>query len=78
MPDSGSPARRKNRHLAASLTMAVRNKAKYDPISAGDKQQEDEQQRSQLNKEYKIHQLSELGIPIFGELGDGSADLDDM
>ncbi len=41
MPESVSPARRKNRHLAASSIMAVHNKAKYDPIGAGDKQQED-------------------------------------
>ena len=47
-------------------------------ILSGDKQQEDEKRRSQLSKDYKIHQLRELVIPIFGELGDGSADLDDM
>ncbi len=78
MPDSVSPARSKNRHIAASSTMAVRNKAKYDPIGAGDKQQEDEKRRSQLSKEYKIHQLRYLVIQIFGELGDGSADPGDM
>ncbi len=58
--------------------MAVRNKAKYDPIGAGDKQQEDEKRRSQLSKDYKIHQLRELVIPIFGEIGDCSSDLDDL
>ena len=42
MPESISPTRRKNQHIAASSTMAVRNRAKYDPIGAGDKQQEDE------------------------------------
>ena len=46
MPESVSPARRKNRHIAASSTLAVRNKAKYDPIGAEDKQQEDEKRRS--------------------------------
>ena len=59
MPESVSPARRKNRHIAASRTLAVRNKAKYDPIGAEDKQQEDEKRRSQLSKDYKIHQLRE-------------------
>ncbi len=58
--------------------MAVRTKAKYDPIGAGDKQQEDEKRRSQLSKEYRVHQLRGLGIPMFGELGDGPADPDDM
>ena len=58
--------------------MAVRNKAKYDPIGAGDKQQEDEKRRSQLSKEYRVHQLRGLGIPMFGELWDGPADPDDM
>ncbi len=58
--------------------MAVRTKAKYDPISAKDKQQEDEKRRLQLNQEYRFHQLRELGIPMFGELGDGPADPDDM
>ena len=57
MLDSVSPARRKNRHIAASSTMAVRNKAKSDPRGAGDKQQEDEKRQSQLSKEYKMHQL---------------------
>jgi hypothetical protein len=52
--------------------MAVRTKAKYDPISAEDKRQEDEKRRLQLNKEYRVHQLRELGM--FGELGDGTAD----
>ena len=77
MPDLVSPARRKNLLIAASRKMAVRNKAKYDRIGAGDKQQEDEKRRSQLNKEYIIHKLRELGIPMFGELGDGSADPDE-
>ncbi len=77
-PESVSPARRKNRHIAASITNAVRTKAKYDPISAGDKQQEDEKRRSQLNKEYRIHQLRELGTPMFGEHGDGTANQDNM
>ncbi len=78
MPESVSPARRKNRHIAASSTMANRNKAKYDPIGAGDKQQEDEKQRSQLSKDYKIHQLHELVNPIFCRLEDGSSDLGDL
>ncbi len=77
-PESVSPALRKNRHIAASRTNAVRTKAKYDPIGAGDKQQEDEKRRSQVNKEYKIHQLRELGTPMFGEPEDGTADPDDM
>jgi hypothetical protein len=76
--ESVSPARRKNRHFAASSIMAVRNKAKYDPISAEDKRQEDEKRRLQLNKEYRVHQLLGLGIPMFGELGDGPADPNDM
>jgi hypothetical protein len=58
--------------------MAVRTKTKYDPIDAGDKQQEDEKRRSQLSKDYKIHQLSELVKPISGELEDGSSDLCDL
>ena len=58
--------------------MAVRNKAKYDPIGAGDRQQEDEKQRSQLRKDYKIHQLHELAKPIFCELEDGSSNLGDL
>ena len=78
MPESVSPARRKNRHIAASRTMAVRNKAKYDPISAEDKRQEAEKRHLQLNKEYRVHQFRRLGIPKFGELGDGPADPDDM
>ena len=78
MPESVSPARRKNRHISASSTTAVHNKAKYDPIGAGDKQQEYEKRRSQLSKEYKMHQLCELVIPIFGALGDYSSNLDDM
>ena len=78
-PDSVSPARRKNRHIAATRTIvAVRNKAKYDPIGAGDKQQEEEKRRSQLSKDYKIHQLRELAKPIFCELEDGSSDLGDL
>jgi hypothetical protein len=59
MPESVSPARRKNRHIAASSTMAVCNKVKYDPIGAGVKQQENEKQCSQLSKDYKIHQFRE-------------------
>ncbi len=78
MPESVSPARRKNRHIAASRTMAVRNKAKYDSIVAGDKLQEDEKRRSQLSKDYKIHQLHDLVKPIFCELEDGSSDLGDL
>ncbi len=58
--------------------MAVHTKAKYDPISAEDKRHEDEKQRLQLNKEYRVHQLPVLGIPMLGELGDGPADPDDM
>ncbi len=58
--------------------MAVRNKAKYDPISARDKQQEVEKRRLLLNKEYRVHQLREFGFPIFCELGDGPCDPDDM
>ncbi len=58
--------------------MAVLTKAKYDPISVEDKRQEDEKRRLQLNKEYRVHQLRGLGIPMFGELGDGHADPDDM
>ncbi len=58
--------------------MAIHTKAKYVLISAGDKQQEDEKRRLQLNQEYRVHQLRELGIPMFGELGDGPADPDDM
>jgi hypothetical protein len=56
-PASVSPARRKNLHIAASSTMAVRNKAKYDPICARNKLQEDEKRRLRLNKEYRVHQL---------------------
>ena len=78
MPESVSPARRKNQHLAASSIMAVRNKAKYDPISARDKQQEDEKRRSQLSKDYKIHQLRRSGGPIPCESEDGLSDLGDM
>ncbi len=78
MPESISPARRKNRHIAASRTLAVRNKAKYDPICAEDKQQEDEKRRSQLSKDYKTHQLSELVGPIPCETEDGLSDLGDM
>jgi hypothetical protein len=73
-----SPARRKNRHIAASRTLAVRNKAKYDPICAEDKQQEDEKRRSQLSKDYKIHQIRRLGGPIPCESEDGLSDLGDM
>ena len=58
--------------------MAVRTKAKYDPTGTGDKQQEDEKRRSQLSKDYKIHQLRELVKPIFCELEDGSSDLGDL
>ncbi len=58
--------------------MAVSTKAKYDPIRAEDKQQEDEKRRLQLKKEYRVHQLRKLGIPMFGELGDGPANPDDM
>ncbi len=58
--------------------MAVRNKAKNDPISAYDKRQKDEKRRLQRSKDYKIHQLSELVIPISCALGDGSSDLDDL
>ncbi len=42
--------------------MAVRKKAKYDPISARNRQQEDEERRLQLNKEYIVHQLRCLGF----------------
>ncbi len=48
--------------------MAVRNKAKDDPISARNKQQEDEKRRLRQNKECRIHQLCEFGFPMFGEL----------
>ncbi len=58
--------------------MAVRNKAKYDPISVDDKRQKDEKRRLQLSKDYKIHQFSELVIPISCALGDGSSDLHDL
>ncbi len=58
--------------------MTVSNKAKYDPIGAGDKQQEDEKRRSQLSKDYKINQLRELVNPIFCELEDGWSDLGDL
>ena len=58
--------------------MAVRNKAKYDPISADDKRQKDEKRRLQLTKKYRVHQFSKLGAPRFVELGDGDADPDDM
>ena len=78
MPESVSPARRKNRHIAASRTLAVRNKAKYDPTCAEDKQQEDEKRRSQLSKDYKIHQLRRSGGPIPCESEDGLSDLGDM
>ena len=80
MPEPVSPARSKNQHIAASRTLAVelRNKAKYDPIGAEDKQQEDEKRRSQLSKEYKIHQLRELIGPIPCESEDGLSDLGDM
>ncbi len=77
-PDSVNPTRRKNRHIAASSTMAVCTKAKYDPISAEDQRQEDEKRRLRLNKEYRVDQLRGLGIPMSGELGDGTADPDDM
>ena len=77
-PDSVSPARHKNRHIAASSTIPVRNNAKYDPISADDKRQKDEKRHLQLSKDYKIHQLRELVIPIPGALGDGSSNLDDL
>ena len=73
-----SPARRKNRHIAASRTLAVRNKAKYDPTCAEDKQQEDEKRRSQLSKDYKIHQLRRSGGLIPCESEDGLSDLGDM
>jgi hypothetical protein len=73
-PASVSPARRKNRHIAASRTMAVRTKAKYDPICARNRQQKDEERRLQLNKEYRVHQLRDLGFPMFGELGGGPGD----
>ena len=76
LPDLVSPAWWQ--HIAASRTMAVRTKAKYDPISAEDKLQEDEMRRLQLNKEYRVHQLRRWGIPMLGELGDGPADPDDM
>ena len=78
MPESVSPARCKNQHIAASRTLAVRNKAKYDPIGAEDKQQEVEKRRSQLSKDYKIHQLRELVIPIPREPEEGVSDLGDM
>jgi hypothetical protein len=58
--------------------MAVSTKAKYDPISAEDKRQEEEKPRLQLNKEYRVHQLSCLGIQMFGELGDSPAYPNDM
>jgi hypothetical protein len=58
--------------------LAVRNKAKYDPIGAEDKQQEDEERRSQLSKDYKIHQLRESVGPIPCESEDGLSDLGDM
>ena len=58
--------------------MAVRNKAKYDPIRADDKRQKDEKRRLQLTKEYRVHQIRELGAPRFVELGDGDADPNDM
>ncbi len=64
--------------ISHSLNSRFGTKAKYDLIGAGDKQQEDEKRRSQLNKEYRIHQLRELGTPMFGELEDGTADPDDM
>ncbi len=73
---SVSPARRKNLHIAASSTMAVRNKAKYDPISTRNKQQEDEKRRLNLNKEYRVHQLCDLGFPMFGALGHVSGGLE--
>ncbi len=57
--------------------MAVLN-VKYDPISARNKQQEDEKRRLRLNKEYRVHQLLELGFPMLGELGDGPCDPDNM
>ncbi len=58
--------------------MAVCNKAKYYPISARNKQQEDEKRRLRLNKEYRVHQLRQLGFPMFGELGDDPCDPEDM
>ncbi len=58
--------------------MAVRTKAKYDPISAEDMLQEDEKRLLQLNKEYRVHQLCRLGIPMFSELRDGPANPNDM
>jgi hypothetical protein len=77
-PAPVSPERRKNRHIAASSTMVVRNKTKYDPFSARNRQQEDEEQQLQLNKEYRVHQLCGLGFPIFGKLGDGPGGPVDM
>ena len=73
-----SPARRKNRQIAASSTMAVRIKAKYDPIGAKDSQQEKVERHLLLNMEYRVHQLHSLGFPMFGELGgapDGPGDM---
>ncbi len=58
LPALVSPALLKNLHIAASCTMAVCDRAKYDPLSAQNKQQEDEKRHLLLNLEYRIHQLS--------------------
>jgi hypothetical protein len=58
--------------------MAVRNKAKYDPVGAEHGRREDEKRRLQLNKESRVHQLRELGFPMFSKLGDGPVGPGDM
>ncbi len=73
-----SPARRKDRHIAASRTMAVRIKAKYDPIGEKKSQQEEVERRLRLNIEFRVHQLRSLGFPMFGKLGGVPNGLGDM
>jgi hypothetical protein len=68
-PSSIRPVRKKNRHISASSTKAARGLVKYDPIGAMQRKQEVTEMRSRLSLEYKLHQLTSLGIPLFGKLG---------
>jgi hypothetical protein len=77
-PSSVSPARRKNRHIAASRTKAVLIPAKYNPICAMQSKREVMKRRSQLSLEYKVHQLNSLGIPLSGKLGGAPNGLGDV
>ncbi len=77
-PESVRPARQKNGHITASRTKAVSITAKYDPIGAINSKQEVMERHSRLSLEYRAHQLTSLGIPIFGELKgapDGPGDM---